>query len=159
LRFETEPVPGLREIQPVLDIDGRIAGFFTWESSHPMSDTMARMIPRIAGSGAALVCFAGIAPSQAKRARPEPTAREAQARRAADEDELPGLANHGKTLELLDLAVSERAGEAVTTFAQIELDGMAEVTANLGVLASDELYAAIARRLVESLPAEAGCGR
>ena len=46
LRFETEPVPGSREIQPVLDIDGRIAGFFTWESSHPMSDTMARMSSR-----------------------------------------------------------------------------------------------------------------
>jgi diguanylate cyclase (GGDEF)-like protein len=60
---------------------------------------------------------------------------------------------------LLDLALAERAGDDVTTFALIELDGMADVNAQLGVLGSDELIAAVARRLKQALPAQAVCGR
>src|SRR5674476_1079333 len=75
------------------------------------------------------------------------------ARRAADQDKLTGLPNHAKTLELLDLALAERASDDVTTFALIELDGMADVNAQLGVLGSDELTVAVARRLKQALPA------
>ena len=47
----------------------------------------------------------------------------------------------------------------MTTFALIELDGMVDVNADLGVLGSDELIVAVAKRLQEALPAEAVCGR
>jgi diguanylate cyclase (GGDEF)-like protein len=85
--------------------------------------------------------------------------REAQAARAADEDKLTGLPNHAKTLELLDLALAERADDDCTTFALIELNGMEDVTAHHGVLGSDEFVVAIARRLKEALPSHAMCGR
>ena len=39
------------------------------------------------------------------------------------------------------------AANEVTTFALIELDGMEDVTADLGVLGSDELIVAVADRL------------
>ncbi len=58
-------------------------------------------------------------------------------------------------LELLDLALAERAGDEVTTFALIELDGMADANAHLGVLGSDELIVAVARGLKDALPADA----
>ena len=89
----------------------------------------------------------------------ELTASEQAARRAADEDKLTGLPNHAKTLELLDRALAERSGDEVTTFALIELDGMADVNAQLGVLGGDELIVAVAARLTETLPADAVCGR
>ncbi len=69
--------------------------------------------------------------------------KEIQAARAADEDKLTGLPNHAKTLELLDLALAERADDDLTTFALIEIDGMEDVTAHHGVLGSDELIVAI----------------
>ena len=64
-----------------------------------------------------------------------------------DEDKLTGLPNHAKTLEQLDLALAERDDDDWTTFALIELDGMEDVTAHHGVLGSDELIVAVAKRL------------
>jgi diguanylate cyclase (GGDEF)-like protein len=108
---------------------------------------------------AVLFGFAALSLWQLKRARRELTEREAQAARAADEDKLTGLSNHGKTLELLDLALAERRDEDWTTFALIELDGLEDVTAHHGVMGSDELIVAVARRLKQVLPVHAMCGR
>jgi diguanylate cyclase (GGDEF)-like protein len=159
LRFEIDPGASAREMQPVMDAQGRIAGFLTWEKAHPMMQAMERLMPFIVAVAIVLVGFAGISLWQLRRARHELTASEEQARRAADADKLTGLPNHAKALELLDLALAERAGDDVTTFALIELDGMADVNAQLGALGGDELIAAVAARLREVLPAEAVCGR
>lgn len=159
LKFEAVPQPGGREMQPVLDAGGRIVGFFTWQRSYPMAQSMSRLMPLVFGVVAVLVGFAGFSLRQLHRARGELAASEEQAERAADLDKLTGLPNHAKTLELLDLALAERQPDQVVTFALIEIDGMADVNANLGVLASDEIYGAITRRLREVLPADAVCGR
>jgi predicted signal transduction protein with EAL and GGDEF domain len=159
LKFEADPVALGREMQPVIDAQGRIAGFFTWEKSHPTADAMNRLVPLVMGIAFVLVAFAVFALWQLKRARQELAASEEQAARAADRDKLTELPNHAKTLELLDLALAERIGDDVTTFALIALDGMEDVTAHLGVLGSDELIVAVARRLKEALPDEAMCGR
>ena len=158
-KFEVNPGPGDREMQPVMDARGRIAGFFTWDKTHPVMDTMRQLMPFIAIFAMALIVFAVVSLAQLRRARRELAASEAEARRAADEDKLTGLPNHAKTLELLDRALAGRAGTDVTTFALIELDGMADVNAQLGVLGSDELIKAVAARLKEALPQDAVCGR
>jgi len=159
LKFEIDPGLNERELQPVMDAQGRIAGFLTWQKAHPMLRAMQRLMPFIAAIAIVLVGFAGISLAQLARARHELAASEEFARRAADADKLTGLPNHAKTLELLDLALAERAGDDVTTFVLIELDGMADVNAQLGVLGSDELIVAVATRLQEALPAQAVCGR
>ncbi len=159
LKFEIDPGLNERELQPVMDAQGRIAGFLTWQKAHPMLRAMQRLMPFIAAIAIVLVGFAGISLAQLARARHELAASEEFARRAADQDKLTGLPNHAKTLELLDLALAERAGDDVTTFALIEIDGMADVNAQLGVLGSDELTVAVARRLKQALPAQAVCGR
>jgi len=159
LKFETNPPDNEREMQPVLDPNGRIAGFFTWERTNPMVLTVGRMMPLIAGVATVLMAFAGFSLWQLRRARQELALSEEQAARAADVDKLTGLPNHAKTLELLDLALAERAANEVTTFALIELDGMADVNAHLGVLGGDELIVAVAGRLKQSLPEGALCGR
>jgi diguanylate cyclase (GGDEF)-like protein len=158
LKFEAAPELDGREMQPVLDAGGRIVGFFTWERIYPMTQAMGRLVPLIFAVAVALAGFAGVSLGQLRRARRDLAASEEQAVRAADLDKRTGLANHAKTLELLDLALAERTTDQVTVFALIEIDGMADVNANLGVLASDELYSAIARRLTEALPADAMCG-
>ena len=159
LKFETDPRPSEREMQPVIDAQGRIVGFLTWQKVHPMMLAIQRLLPLIVGIALLLVGFAGFSLRQLGRARRELAASEEVARRAAEEDKLTGLPNHAKTLELLDRALAERSGDEVTTFAVIELDGMADADAHLGVLGSDELIVAVARRLKDVLPAEAVCGR
>jgi diguanylate cyclase (GGDEF)-like protein len=159
VKFETDPLPAEREMQPVIDAQGRIAGFLTWQRSHPMMMAMRRLLPLVIGIALLLVGFAVFSLRQLARARLELAASEELARRAAEADRLTGLPNHAKTLELLDRALAERGNGEVTSFALIELDGVTEADAQLGVLGSDELIVAVARRLQDALPAEAVCGR
>ncbi len=159
IKFETEPEVDSREMQPVIGVNGRIAGFFTWDKTHPAVGSMNRIMPLIVVISIALAGFAGFALWQLRRARRDLSWSEEQAAYAADQDKLTGLPNHAKTLELLDLILSERADNEVTTFALIEIDGMSDVNADLGVLGGDELIVAAAKRLQEALPPQARCGR
>ena len=159
IKFESEPELNSREMQPVIGANGRIAGFFTWDKTHPAMTSMNRMMPLIVAVSIGLAGFAGFALWQLRRARRDLSLSEAQAANAADQDKLTGLPNHAKTLELLDLTLSERAANEVTTFALIEIDGMSDVHADLGILGGDELIVAVAKRLQESLPPNARCGR
>ena len=147
LKFERNSDAGGREIQPVMDTSGRIVGFFTWDKAAPATQALKRLAPLVSIVAVVLAGFAGLALWQLRRARHELAAREIQAARAADEDKLTGLPNHAKILDLLDLALAERADDELTTFALIEIDGMEDVTAHHGVLGSDELIVAISRRL------------
>jgi len=124
-----------------------------------MTDAMNRLVLLAASIAFLLVGLAAMSLLHLKRARQELAIKEAVAARAADEDKLTGLPNHSKTLELLDLALAERADHDCTTFALIELDGMDDVAVQHGVLGADELVIAIAKRLREALPANAICGR
>jgi diguanylate cyclase (GGDEF)-like protein len=159
LKFEGEPEGDMREMQPVLDSLGRIAGFFTWDKTHPAADTMDRLMPVIVGIVALLIGFASYSLWQLRRARHALRATEELAAQAGDIDKLTGLPNHTKTLELLDLMLAERADNEITTFAIVELDGMSDVNADLGVLGGDELIVSVANRLREALPSYARCGR
>jgi diguanylate cyclase (GGDEF)-like protein len=159
LRFEEDPSPGAREIQPVLDANGRIAGFLTWDRTYPAPQSKGWLLPIALLLAGALLGIAGFSWWRLKRMQIELREREEIARRAAEEDKLTGLSNHAKALELLDAALAGRRPEQLTTFVLITLDGMDDVNASRGVLASDELTAAVARRLKESLPPQAICGR
>jgi diguanylate cyclase (GGDEF)-like protein len=159
IKFTNAPDKTDQEIQPVVTADGRIVGFFVWDSARPMTHAVNGLVPFAAVMAFVLIGLAAISLLHLKRARGELALREVEAARAADEDKLTGLPNHAKSLELLDLALAERAEHDCTTFALIELDGMDDVGAQHGVLGSDELVVAIARRLKDSLPANAMCGR
>jgi len=158
LKFESVPGSG-RKFQPVVDAHGRIVGFFTFTATRPMTQAMNRAMPLVAGLVVCLVAFAGGSLAQLRRARRELAESAEFAHRAADEDRLTGLPNHAKLLELLDLALAGRGADQVTTFAMIKLDGLADITAQLGVLGSDEIVVAVVHRVREALPAEATFGR
>ena len=84
LKFEADPVAGMREMQPVIDAQGRIVGFFTFELEHPMTQAMERLLPLLAGVVACLVAFASVSLSHLRRARNELAASKEQARQSAD---------------------------------------------------------------------------
>ncbi|MBS0245817.1 MAG: EAL domain-containing protein [Proteobacteria bacterium] len=159
LTFEITPPDDDREFQPVIDGDGRIAGFFTWERTAPTTAAMSALTPYLAALIVALIAFAAFSLWHLRRAARKVCDSEALARRAADQDKLTGLPNHAKIVELLDLALAERAPGETTTFVVFELDGMADVSSNFGVLGSDELIVAVADRIREAAPAGAICGR
>lgn len=133
IKLERDPDTTNREMYPLMNADGRIAGFFTWDKARPAMRIMDRVVHFAAAITVVVVGFGILSLWQLKRARRELAMREAQAARAADRDKLTGLPNHAKTLELLDLALAERADDDCTTFALIEVSGMEDVTAHHGV--------------------------
>ena len=159
LKFETEPSSVAREMQPVLDGQGRIAGFFTWEPDWPMTATFIRLAPLLPCAALGLVIFAGFSLLQLRRTRAELVASEAQARRAAEEDAVTGLPNRRKMLALLKEAMVERIGQKALTFALIELAGLAEIDEQVGLLGREDLLAEAVARMKELLPQKATLGR
>ncbi|HVV62997.1 MAG TPA: EAL domain-containing protein [Pseudolabrys sp.] len=73
LKFETDPA-GTRDLQPVINSDGRIVGFFTWEHERPMTRLMDRLLPVIAGIVTAFAGFAAFCLWQLRRVRQVPAA-------------------------------------------------------------------------------------
>jgi EAL domain-containing protein (putative c-di-GMP-specific phosphodiesterase class I) len=92
LKFETDPAPGEREMQPVVDAKGRIAGFFTWDQAHPMRAAMHGLMPLIALFAVALMSLAGFAVRCLVPAQRDGVAVETLAADASREDASPSIA-------------------------------------------------------------------
>jgi diguanylate cyclase (GGDEF)-like protein len=159
LRFETEPSEDDREIQSVLDGQGRIVGWFSWEPENAMSDALGELRPLATLTAIFLVAFAGIAFWQVRRTVRDLGTSERLAWQLAHEDMLTGLPNHRKMIEQIDAMLGRRAHGDVVTLAFLDLDGLKDINDGLGHGVGDELLKAIAARLKEKLPGQAACGR
>jgi diguanylate cyclase (GGDEF)-like protein len=159
LRFETEPVAGDREVQSVLNRNGRIIGWFSWEPDRSMSNALSQLRPLLGLTGVFLIGFTGIALWLVQRAVGDLGKSEQLAWTLAYEDMLTGLHNHRKMIELIDGALAGRAPSEVQTLAFLDLDGLKDINDALGHRVGDELLKAFAARLKDVLPLRAFCGR
>ena len=159
LRFETEPTEDDREMQSVLDSQGRIVGWFSWEPENAMSDALGELRPLATLTAIFLVAFAGIAFWQIRRTVRDLGASERLAWQLAHEDMLTGLPNHRKVIEQIDAMLGRRDHGDVVTLAFLDLDGLKDINDALGHGVGDELLKAIATRLKDKLPGAAACGR
>src|SRR5208283_879096 len=69
LAFEADPGASDREVLPVMDAQGRIAGFLTWEKIHLMMDAMQRLMPFIFAIAIVIVAFVGSSHAELRPAR------------------------------------------------------------------------------------------
>jgi diguanylate cyclase (GGDEF)-like protein len=159
LRFETEPAGVEREMQPMLDAKGRIAGWFSWEPERPATAMMKSLLPLAGAIALGLVGFSALAIWQLGRLGFQLARSEQHAQKLEYQDVLTGLPNHNRFLELFDRAVAERTGTAPLAFAVLDLDGFDEVNELLGYAGGDEVLMEIGKRLQESLPQGALIGR
>jgi len=159
LRFETEPVAGDREVQSVLNRNGRIIGWFSWEPDRSMSNALSQLRPLLGVTGVFLIGFTGIALWLVRRAVGDLGKSEQLAWTLAYEDMLTGLHNHRKMIELIDGALAGRAQGEVLTLAFLDLDGLKDINDALGHRVGDELLKAFAARIKDVLPLRAFCGR
>jgi len=159
LRFETEPVAGDREVQSVLNRNGRIIGWFSWEPDRSMSNALSQLRPLLGVTGVFLIGFTGIALWLVRRAVGDLGKSEQLAWTLAYEDMLTGLHNHRKMIELTDGALADRVQGEVLTLAFLDLDGLKDINDALGHRVGDELLKALAARIKDILPLRAFCGR
>src|SRR3974390_317829 len=158
---ETARLQGLafdtgRAQHALLDKQGRIAGFFTWDAPNTYR-FFKPLIFVVIVSFAAVMLFAALAIWQLRRARGKLHETEARATKAAETDKLTGLPNHDKMLDLLECALEERAHGGMIVFALVAIDGLEET--QVGTLGADELILTVAQRLCAALPGHAVCGR
>jgi diguanylate cyclase (GGDEF)-like protein len=159
LRFEAEPAAGGREIQPLLDAQGRIAGWFSWEADRSMAAALGQLQPLLAITGLCLIGFAGLALWQVRRAVRDLGRSERLAWTLAHEDMLTGLPNHRKMIETIDAVLEARSLDEVVSLAFVDLDGLNVINDALGQSAGDRFLVEWAKRLRELLPAHAVGGR
>jgi diguanylate cyclase (GGDEF)-like protein len=160
LRFETDPAIGTaREVQSVLDGQGRIVGWLSWQADRSMSAALGQLLPLLTLTGAFLLGFSGLALWQVRRAVRDLGRSETLAWSLAHEDPLTGLPNHRKMIELIGAALAGRSPDRSVSLAFIDLDGLSDINDALGQSAGDRFLAAWAKRLRDALPADADVGR
>lgn len=159
LRFETEPAADGREIQPVLDSQGRISGWFSWENDRSMAAALGQLQPLLAATGICLIGFSVLALWQVRRSVRDLGRSEALAWSLAHEDSLTALPNHRKMIELIEAALAARAPDETVTLAFIDLDGLNDINDALGQSSGDQFLIDWAKRLRDVLPDGAVAGR
>jgi diguanylate cyclase (GGDEF)-like protein len=151
LKFETEPVGGEREVQSVLDRNGRIVGWFSWEPERPATAMMNRILPVAGFIVLGLAGFAALAMWQLSRLGLKLAESEQRVQKLEYEDALTGLPNHSHFFQLFDQAMASRQGSEQLAFATLDLDGFDEVNDALGYAGGDEVLVEIGKRLREAL--------
>ena len=159
LRFETEPAGGGREVQSMLDRNGRIVGWFSWEPERPATAMMSRLMPLVGFIAVGVAGFAALAMWQLGRLGLLLAKSEQHVQKLGYEDILTGLPNHDHFFELLDRAIAKRHGTEFLAFAALDLDGFDEINDALGYSGGDEVLAEIGKRLRDALPPSAAIAR
>jgi diguanylate cyclase (GGDEF)-like protein len=159
LRWETEPEPSGREVQSVLDAQGRILGWLSWEPTNRISGAVFGLLPLLVVIAAGLIGLGILLLWQTRRIRRALTATVDLLHQVSREDSLTGMANTAGVLEALDEALAIREAEKVVTFIFLDLDGFRTLNDSLGRPFGNELLRVVSSRFRVSLPPGAKAGR
>ncbi len=159
LRFGSDPPPEPgREIQSLLDAQGRIVGWFSWMPDRGLILAMDWLWGFAGVFGAAILLFAIFARRATQRLARLLAHSSETIRKLTGEDPLTGLPNQRAVLDNLNRALAGR-GSGKVAFALLDLDGLREANDTLGRKGGDALVVAIAERLKTSLPEGVLLGR
>jgi diguanylate cyclase (GGDEF)-like protein len=156
LAFDAAAPQDDRDVQSLVDPQGRIVTWLSWKRERPTMDAVVRIVPLLGAVAACLVAFASMAIRQLGTATQQLAASEAEAHKIAYEDPVTGLPNRRMMSDLLDAALAEGGG---ASFALIDIDGFADLAESLGEQGSDELLAAVGERLRAVMPSDVTLGR
>jgi diguanylate cyclase (GGDEF)-like protein len=152
LRLETSPATAERAVQSLLDRNGRIVGWLSWEPDRPATEVVQRLLPMVALIALGFVGFSAFAMRQFARLG-------RRVRRLESEDALTGLPNHNHFFQRFDDMLAARRGDRTLAYLSVDLDGFSEINDSLGYMAGDAVLAEISRRLREAVPATSVIGR
>jgi diguanylate cyclase (GGDEF)-like protein len=149
LRWEAEPDHRGRDIQSVQDANGRIIGWFSWDSERPLTAAVMRFMPLWALIVGGLLLLAALSQWYVRRLAGELAAANERTRRFAREDPITGLPVASAILETLEQTLARREPNEFVTFCYVDLTGFRELSDAFGRPWSNELVRAAAERLRE----------
>jgi diguanylate cyclase (GGDEF)-like protein len=152
LRFEEEPPNDRRDVQSLVDANGRIVGWFSWEPERPATAMMLRLLPFAALVALGVFGFTLLAMWQLRRLGALLANSTRAAHRLAYEDALTGLPNMHQLREFLDRALAARKAEEVLAIALLDLGGFDDMKDAVGEAGEDEVLTEIATRLRRDVP-------
>jgi len=158
LAFDAAAPQPDRDVQSLIDAQGRIVGWLSWHREQPAMDAVLRLLPLLGAVAAMLLLFAASAIRQVSQATRQLATSEAEAHKIAYEDPVTRLPNRRMMFDLLDAALAQRAGRGVSV-GLLDIDHFADIKEALGEQGSDELLAAAGDRLRGAMPAAVTLGR
>ncbi len=159
LKWEAEPDQRGREVQSVLDGNGRIVGWLSWQAERPKTQAVLGLMPLLTAIAAGLFALAVLSFWVMRRLARELRDADAQARRLGRKDVVTGLDNSRSLLETLDEALAAREPDQIVTFMFIDLLGFRDFSDSLSRPWANELLIAVADRITAILPPGATAGR
>jgi diguanylate cyclase (GGDEF)-like protein len=152
LRLVEVPPPGARDVHSLIDPNGRIVGWFTWEAERPATAMIAQILPVGVLAALGLFGFAILAMRQLRRlgALFAESMREVQRLAYVDAD--TGLPNLHRLREVADQMLAERQPEEMVAVALIDLGGRDEIDEAIGEAGEREVFTEIANRLRRDVP-------
>jgi diguanylate cyclase (GGDEF)-like protein len=152
LRFDEDPPEDHSEVQSLIDANGRIVGWFSWQAERPATATMLRLLPFAALIAIGLLGFAITALWQLRKLGSQLASSNREVHKLAYEDVVTGLANLHQLRAVLDHSLSDRSAGEELGFALIDLGGFDDMKDAVGDGGEDEVLIEIANRLRATMP-------
>src|SRR5262245_28305997 len=153
LRFDDEPPLDSGAMLSLINPEGRIIGWFSWQPERPATTLMKRLLPLAALISLGLLGFAVLAMWQLSRFGVLLDQSARKIHRLAFEDAVTGLPNLHQMRAFLDYALARRSGRESLAFALIDLGGFDDMKDAVGEGSEDEVLNEIADRLRHEMPA------
>jgi diguanylate cyclase (GGDEF)-like protein len=159
LRFDVDAAADGRAVHSLIDRNGRIAGWLSWQPERPATAMMTRLFPLAGLVALGVIGFAGLVIWQLRRLGARLVMTEGQVRKLECQDPLTGLPNQQQTLDVLDRAIAARPAERMVALAVVDLEGFDDMKDAVGDAGGDEAIIEIANRLQRAVPSDVLIGR
>jgi diguanylate cyclase (GGDEF)-like protein len=159
LRFDDGLPDGDREVQTLLDRNGRIVGWLNWSPQRSATATMNGISPLAVLIALGFLSLLIAALWQLRRLDRRLTTSQQQIRQHLQVEPVTGLPSRDEFLERLARAVAARASDECLAFAILDLDGFRDAKDAVGEAGGDEVLSEVADRLRQAMPPDVEIGR
>jgi diguanylate cyclase (GGDEF)-like protein len=159
LRFDDSPPRDRREAQSLLDRNGRIRGWLTWNPEHEETAAARSLAWALAPIALGFSGLVGSLVWQIGRLRGRLAASERDLGKLRREEPITGLPNSEDVLSRLDQAIAARRAGECLAFAIIDLDSFQDARDAVGEAGADAVLCEVADRLRQAVPANVMIGR
>ena len=159
LRFDDGLPDDDREVQTLLDHNGRIVGWLNWKPERSASATMDGISPVAVLLALGFISLLAAAVWHLRHLDRRLATSQQQIRKHLQVEPVTGLPNSDDILDRLERAAAARRADEWLAFAILDLDGFRDAKDAVGEAGCDEVLSEVADRLRQTMPPDVVIGR